>query len=286
MKAILLAGGTGSRIWPLSAAVNKQLLPVYDKPMIYYPLSTLMLAGAREILIITSQNSITSFEELLGTGRQWGISITYAIQEKPGGIPEAFLIAPESFKTHPVVMMLGDNLLYGMGLGESLRQNSKAKGGKIFAYRVSNPEEYGVVVLNAEGVPMEIVEKPIRPPSNYAIPGLYFFDASVYQRAKNLVPSQRGELEITDLLNSYLQDDSLSVQILERGTAWLDTGSATALLAASEFVRVIEERQGLKIGCPEEVALRLQLISIANLRKNINEMPEGHYREYLMSILD
>ena len=285
MKAILLAGGTGSRIWPLSAAVNKQLLPVYDKPMIYYPLTTLMLAGATEILVITSPDAKAGMKKLLGDGSQWGISITYAIQEKPAGIPEAFILAPEKFKGSSVILMLGDNLLYGMGLGESLKQNSKLKGGKIFAYQVSNPEEYGVVVLGDDGRPNRILEKPDNSISNLAIPGLYFFDSSVYDRVQNLQPSSRGELEIVDILNSYLEDDLLQVKILERGTAWLDTGNSKSLLAAGEFVKVIEDRQGLKVGCPEEVALRIGLITIETLEKNLSKIPEGEYKKYLRQLL-
>lgn len=285
VKGILLAGGTGSRIWPLSVAVNKQLLPVYDKPMIYYPLTTLMLAGATEILVITSHDSREGIKKLLGDGSQWGISITYAIQEKPTGIPEAFTLAPENFKNNSVILMLGDNLLYGMGLGESLKQNSKLIGGKIFAYQVSNPEEYGVVVLGDDGRPYQIIEKPDHPISNFAIPGLYFFDSSVYDRVKNIRPSGRGELEIVDILNSYLDEDLLQVQVLERGTAWLDTGNSISLLAAGEFVKVIEDRQGLKIGCPEEVALRIGLITVESLEKNLNKIPDGEYKKYLMQLL-
>ncbi|ASY20711.1 glucose-1-phosphate thymidylyltransferase [Candidatus Planktophila dulcis] len=285
MKAILLAGGTGTRIWPLSAAVNKHLLPVYDKPMIYYPLTTLMLAGASEILVITAREAKEAIEKLLGNGSKWGLSITYAIQERPGGIPEAFILAPEYFRDNSVILMLGDNLLYGMGLGESLNQNSKLVGGKIFAYKVSNPEEYGVVVLGPNGQPTRIVEKPDSPISNLAIPGLYFFDSSVYDRVQSIQPSRRGELEIVDILNSYLEDQLLQVQVLERGTAWLDTGNPKSLLAAGEFVKVIEDRQGLKIGCPEEVALRTGFISIDTLEKNLREIPDGEYKNYLKQLL-
>jgi len=285
LKAILLAGGSGTRIWPLSIAVNKQLLPVYDKPMIYYPLTTLMLAGATEILVVTSPEAKEGMGKLLGDGSQWGISITYAVQEKPAGIPEAFILAPENFRNCSVILMLGDNLLYGMGLGESLKQNSKLVGGKIFAYQVSNPEEYGVVVLGDNGRPNRIIEKPNFPISNFAIPGLYFFDSSVYDRVANLEPSSRGELEIADVLNSYLEEDLLQVQVLERGTAWLDTGNSMSLLAAGEFVKVIEDRQGLKIGCPEEVALRIGLITIETLEQNLSNIPEGEYKKYLRLLM-
>ncbi len=285
MKAILLAGGSGTRIWPLSAAVNKQLLPVYDKPMIYYPLTTLMLAGATEILVVTTPEAVKGMEKLLGEGSQWGVTISYAIQEKPTGIPDAFILAPDHFKGSSVILMLGDNLLYGMGLGESLRQNSKLEGGIIFAYPVSNPEDYGVVVLERDGLPQRIVEKPDSFVSNLAIPGLYFFDSSVYSRVQKLKPSRRGELEITDVLNSYLDDQLLKVQVLERGTAWLDTGNPKSLLAAGEFVKVIEDRQGLKIGCPEEVALRTGLISVETLEENLKNFPEGDYKRYLGQLL-
>jgi glucose-1-phosphate thymidylyltransferase len=285
MKAILLAGGSGTRIWPLSAAVNKQLLPVYDKPMIYYPLTTLLLAGATEILVVTTPEAVKGMEKLLGEGSQWGVTISYAIQEKPTGIPDAFILAPDYFKGSSVILMLGDNLLYGMGLGESLRQNSKLEGGKIFAYPVSNPEDYGVVVLGRDGLPQRIVEKPDSFVSNLAIPGLYFFDSSVYSRVQKLKPSRRGELEITDVLNSYLDDQLLKVQVLERGTAWLDTGNSKSLLAAGEFVKVIEDRQGLKIGCPEEVALRTGLISVETLEENLKNFPEGDYKRYLGQLL-
>jgi glucose-1-phosphate thymidylyltransferase len=284
VRAILLAGGSGTRIWPLSVAVNKQLLPVFDKPMIYYPLTTLMLAGATEIVVVTSPQSIEPMKKLLGNGNQWGIRIRYVEQEKPRGIPEAFLLAPKDFYNNSVALMLGDNLLYGSGLGESLKENSDLTGSRIFAYQVSNPQDYGVVNLEADGQPIEIVEKPENSRSNLAIPGLYFFDASVYDRARNLTPSPRGELEITDILNSYLNEGNLSVKVLERGTAWLDTGSAHALLAASEFVRVIEDRQGLKVGCPEEVSLRLGLVSGEKFRETVKNLPSGQYKKYLENI--
>jgi len=286
MKGILLAGGTGTRIWPASAAVNKQLLPVYDKPMIYYPLTTLMLAGVDEILLITNPRSRAAFQELLGNGSQWGIEISYAVQEKPNGIPEAFLLVPPSYHENPVVLMLGDNLLYGSGLGSSLGSQFDNSGAQIFAYQVSNPKDYGIVEIDIDGKPLRITEKPAHPRSNYAIPGLYFFDQSIYEKVKKISPSERGELEIADILNAYLNDKKLNVQILQRGTAWLDTGSAQSLLAAGEFVRVVEERQGLKIGCPEEVSLRMGLISELDYSDNLNRMPEGSYRSYLESISD
>jgi glucose-1-phosphate thymidylyltransferase len=281
MKAILMAGGSGSRLWPLSVAINKQLLPVYDKPMIYYPLTTLMLAGAKEILVVTNPESIGQMRNLLEDGNQWGIKISYAVQSEPKGIPEAFKLAPLEFQKFPVILMLGDNLLYGVGLGESLQLKTKEKGVSIFGYRVSNPADYGIIELDANSKPKSIVEKPRKTMSNLAIPGIYFFDSSVYERVKKLEPSPRGELEIVDLLTDYLLEGQLAVEILERGTAWLDTGSAQNLLAAGEFVRVIEERQGLKIGSPEEVSLRLGLISRERYIGNIKKMPNSAYRKYL-----
>ena len=253
--------------------------------MIYYPLTTLMLAGATEILVVTSPEAKEGMEKLLGNGSQWGLSLTYTIQKRPAGIPQAFILAPNYFRGESVILMLGDNLLYGMGLGESLNQNSKLIGGKIFAYKVSNPGEYGVVVLDSNGWPTSIIEKPESAISNLAIPGLYFFDSSVYDRVQSLRPSRRGELEIVDILNSYLEDELLQVQVLERGTAWLDTGNPKSLLAAGEFVKVIEDRQGLKIGCPEEVALRTGLISIHTLEDNLRKIPEGEYKNYLKQLL-
>lgn len=284
MRAILMAGGSGSRLWPLTAATNKQLLPIYDKPMIYYPLTTLLLAGAKEILVVTSPESIGQMRNLLEDGNQWGIKISYAVQAEPKGIPEAFKIAPLDYQDSPVILMLGDNLLYGTGVGESLKLKNKGDGASIFGYRVSNPSDYGVIVLDSNSRPASIIEKPRNSLSNLAIPGIYFFDSSVYERVKKIEPSQRGELEIVDLLTDYLRDDQLEVDILERGTAWLDTGSATNLLAAAEFVRVIEERQGLKIGSPEEVSLRLGLISREQYFDNVNKMPMSTYRKYLENL--
>jgi glucose-1-phosphate thymidylyltransferase len=285
MKGILLAGGTGSRIWPLSAAVNKHLLPIFDKPMIYYPLTTLMFAGVSEILIISSPTHVDSINNLLGDGSQWGLKLTYEQQDKPEGIAQAFKFAKTSFHTDSVCLALGDNLLYGMGLGSSLQTVFTGTGALAFAYPVADPSEYGVIVVDRENRPTSIEEKPKSFISNLAIPGLYFFDHTVYKRAENLSPSIRGELEITDLLRVYMSEGKLDVRVLERGTAWLDTGSAENLLAASEFVRVIEERQGLKIGCPEEIAFRIGLISIDKFKSNIETMPKGKYRYYLESLL-
>ena len=284
MKAILLAGGSGTRIWPLSSAVNKHLLPVYDKPMIYYPLTTLMLAGADDILVISSPDSLWQIQKLLDDGSQWGISIRYASQEKPMGIPQAFHLVPEDFIAEPVALMLGDNLLYGVGLGEALKQDLNFQGARIFGYQVSNPQDYGNIEIDETGQPLEIREKPSNSHSNLAIPGLYFFDSSVFERSKSIQPSARGELEIVDVLKSYLNEQALEVRILERGTAWLDTGSAQSLLAAGEFVKVIEERQGLKIGCPEEVSLRLGLISQEMYNSTLEKIPQGAYKKYLQTL--
>jgi glucose-1-phosphate thymidylyltransferase len=285
MKAILLAGGSGTRIWPLSSAVNKHLLPVYDKPMIYYPLTTLMLAGANDILVVSNPDSLGPIKKLLGDGSQWGIQIRYASQEKPMGIPQAFHLAPDDFLNESVALMLGDNLLYGVGLGEALKQELNSKGARIFGYQVSNPEDYGNIEIDESGKPVQIWEKPVKYRSNLAIPGLYFFDSSVFARSMSISPSMRGELEIVDVLRSYLDESILEVRVLERGTAWLDTGSAQSLLAAGEFVKVIEERQGLKIGCPEEVSLRLGLVSQEDYEGNLNKIPNGSYKNYLQSLI-
>ncbi len=284
MKAILLAGGSGTRIWPLSSAVNKHLLPVFDKPMIYYPLTTLMLAGADDILVISSPDSLPQIRKLLDDGSQWGVSIRYASQTKPMGIPQAFQLVPEDFMDEPVALMLGDNLLYGVGLGEALRQDLNFPGARIFGYQVSNPQDYGNIEIDELGKPSGITEKPSNSRSNLAIPGLYFFDSSVFERSKSLQPSARGELEIVDVLKSYLNERALDVRILERGTAWLDTGSAQSLLAAGEFVKVIEERQGLKIGCPEEVSLRMGLISQEKYNSTVEKIPQGSYKKYLQTL--
>ena len=285
MKAILLAGGIGSRIWPLSQAVNKHLLPVFDKPMIYYPLTTLMLAGATDVVLISSKTHLFSFKTLLGDGSQWGLRIRYSVQEKPDGIPAAFSLVPADFLNEPVILMLGDNLLYGAGLGESLQERQNLDGALAFGYWVSNPSDYGVIDFNELGRPIKIREKPKDSKSNYAIPGLYFFDKSVYSKVGHLKPSLRGELEITDLLSAYMLESKLHIEILQRGTAWLDTGNARNLLSAGEFVRVIEERQGLKIGSPEEVALRLGMVDKEKFLANLHEMPSGEYRNYLEKLV-
>lgn len=286
MKGILLAGGRGSRLWPLTKSVNKQILPIFDKPMIYYPLVTLMLSGVTEILLITSKEHLSQLENLLQDGSQWGIKIIYEIQTEPKGVADAFNYAPESFKNESVMLVLGDNFLYGMGLGSSLRAAFSQSGAKCFAYSVSNPQDYGVIKLNENQEPIELLEKPKSFVSSFAIPGVYFFDSDVYMHKESLQPSSRGELEITDLLRVYMEKNELAVDILERGTAWLDTGNASNLIAAGEFVRVIEERQGLKIGCPEEVAYREGLISRMELSNLCRNLPEGSYKNYLLKFLE
>jgi len=284
MIGIILAGGTGSRLWPLTKVISKQLLPVHDKPMIYYPLTTLMLSGINEILVITNPAYLNNYTDLLGNGSQWGLKISIIPQEFPKGIADVFNLVPTSYQDKNCALILGDNLLYGVGLGTSLMDVHKGNGALAFAYYVANPSSFGVVELSDIGLPLAITEKPSKPKSNYAIPGLYFFDSSVYKKVKNLTPSPRGELEVTDLLSMYLQEKTLEIKILERGTAWLDTGTPEDLISASEFVRVIEERQGLKIGSPEEVALRQQFINENDFNKIFNQIPPGKYKEYLVSL--
>jgi glucose-1-phosphate thymidylyltransferase len=283
LKGILLAGGNGTRLGPLTKSTNKHLLPVYDKPMIYYSLTTLMFTGVREIALVCNPSSLPEMKTLLGDGSDWGLNFHYVTQDSPKGIAECFRLVPESFRRENVVVMLGDNLLYGSGLGESLKDTYKGSGAKIFAYFVKNPEEYGVLVIDDAGNAQKIVEKPKSSVSSLAIPGLYFFDNSVYDLSKHQVPSDRGELEITDILQTFLQGSNLEFDILERGIAWLDTGNPNSLLAASEFVEVIESRQGLKIGCPEEVAFRLGYITLEKVFELASRMPKSDYRSYLES---
>jgi glucose-1-phosphate thymidylyltransferase len=285
VKGILLAGGKGSRLSPLTTTVNKHLLPIFDKPMIYYSLTTLMFTGVKEILVVSSPRDIEPLKELLGDGSQWGLHFEYFTQYEPNGIAEVFRILPKNFRATNLVLMLGDNLLYGMGLGSSLKDLFLGENALAFTYEVSNPQEYGVVVFDEKNMPISLEEKPKIKISNFAIPGLYFFDETVCDRSLMLKKSDRGEFEITDLLNNYLGERKLKIKVLERGVAWLDTGNAANLLAASEFVRVIEQRQGLKIGCPEEVAFREGLISRGDLENLINLMPDNEYREYLLRIL-
>ncbi|MFZ9004641.1 MAG: glucose-1-phosphate thymidylyltransferase RfbA [Robiginitalea sp.] len=286
MKGIVLAGGSGTRLYPLSLAVSKQLMPVFDKPMIYYPLATLMSAGIREILIITTPEDSPLFKKLLGDGSQLGCKFQYAIQGQPGGIAEAFRIGEEFIGEDKVALILGDNIFYGSGLAAQLRENNDPDGGIIYAYHVQNPGRYGVVNLNKEGEVISIEEKPEKPTSNYAIPGIYFYDERVVEYAKQIAPSARGELEITDINKAYLADGKLKVSILDRGTAWLDTGTFASLMQASQFVQVIEERQGLKVGAIEEVAYQMGYIGEEQLRKLAEPLRNSGYGEYLLRLLD
>lgn len=285
MKGIVLAGGTGSRLRPITYGVSKQLVPVYDKPMIYYPLSTLMLAGITEILVITTPQDRPQFERLLGDGSQFGISLTFASQAAPRGLADAFLLGAEHIGDDSVALVLGDNIFYGAGLGTQLRRYTEVDGGAIFAYWVANPQAYGVVSFDAQGRATSLEEKPTRPRSHFAVPGLYFYDNSVVEIARGLRPSARGELEITDVNTEYLRRGKLHVEVLPRGTAWLDTGTVDMLMAAGDFVRTIEQRQGLKIGAPEEVAWRMGYISSGQLRERAEDLRASGYGEYLMEIL-
>ncbi len=284
MIGILLAGGRGTRLWPITVSTNKHLLPVYDKPMIYYSLTTLMMTGAQRIVLITNPADISAFENLLGDGSNWGLEISYHSQEEPKGIGDAFRLVPDDLRSQPACLVLGDNLLYGMGLGTSLAQTFSGSGSQIFSYQVSNPEDYGVIEIDSKGDISSLAEKPVSPISNLAIPGIYFFDQSVYQKFGNLKESTRGEYEIIDILKMYLSESALSVSHLERGTAWLDTGNPENLISAGEFVKVIESRQGMKIGCPEEVSLRMGFVSKAEFLLNLANIPEGSYKSYLNKI--
>lgn len=281
MKGIILAGGSGTRLYPITKAVSKQLMPVYDKPMIYYPLSILMMAGIKEILIITTPEDNAQFKRLLGNGSQLGCKFEYAVQEVPNGLAQAFVIGAEFIGTDKVALILGDNIFHGSGLGKQLRELADVEGGYVFAYQVSDPERYGVVEFNQDMKAISIEEKPKQPRSNYAVPGLYFYDNGVVTIAKELKPSARGEYEITDINKEYLRRGTLKVSLLDRGTAWLDTGTFDSLNDASEFVRVIEKRQGTKIGCVEEVAYRHKFISKDLLLQLADELAKSGYGEYL-----
>ena len=286
MRGIILAGGTGSRLWPITKAISKQLMPVFDKPMIYYPLSTLVMAGIRDILIITTPEDQAAFQRLLGDGSQFGINLEYTVQPSPDGLAQAFVLGADFIGDDRVALVLGDNIFHGVGLGSQLRQNAEIDGGLVFAYQVANPTEYGVVEFDEDGHAISIEEKPAKPKSRYAVPGLYFYDNSVVQIARDLKPSARGELEITSVNETYLKAGRLTVSVLDRGTAWLDTGTFVSLVQASEYVRVIEERQGLKIGCVEEVAWRAGFLSDERLYELAQPLLTSGYGHYLLNLLD
>jgi len=286
MRGILLAGGTGSRLWPLTRAVSKQLLPVFDKPMIYYPLSTLVMAGIREIMIITTPQDQEQFQRLLGDGSQFGLDLRYAVQERPEGIAQAFLLAADFIGDEPVALILGDNIFHGSGLGTRLAQRTDPRGGMVFAYPVADPTAYGVVEFDANGQVISIEEKPEKPKSRYAVPGLYFYDNRVVEIARTITPSARGELEITAVNEAYLRAGELQVTVLDRGTAWLDTGTFVSMVQASEFVRVIEERQGFKVGCVEETAWRAGFLDDDQLRALAEPLKKSGYGQYLEALLD
>lgn len=285
MKGIILAGGSGTRLYPITMAVSKQLVPIYDKPMIYYPLSTLMSAGIKDILIISTPQDLPRFEHLLGSGEQIGCSFTYKIQDKPRGLADAFIVGADFIGNDKVAMILGDNIFYGSGVNLKLQAASDPDGGVIFGYQVSDPKRYGVVEFDNENNVKSIEEKPENPKSNYAIPGLYFFDNDVIEIAKNVKPSSRGEIEITEIHNEYLRRGKLSVVLLDRGTAWLDTGTFASMNQASQFVQVVEERQGLKIGCIEEIAYKQGFISKDQLEKIAEPLKKSGYGKYLLDVL-
>ena len=285
MKGIILAGGSGTRLHPITRAISKQLMPVYDKPMVYYPLSTLMLAGIREVLVITTPGDLAQFEHLLGDGSAWGISLTYAVQPSPDGLAQAFIIGADFIGSDSVALVLGDNIFYGTGLGASLRRQGELKGGHVFAHHVSEPSAYGVVEFDQDGTVLSIEEKPAKPKSSYAVPGLYFYDNDVIEIAANLAPSDRGELEITGINEYYLQRGDLNVTVLPRGTAWFDTGTFQGLLEASQFVAVVEARQGHKIGCVEEIAWRNGWLTDAQFCDLADPLVKSGYGTYMHAVL-
>lgn len=286
MKGIILAGGSGTRLHPLTLAMSKQMMPVYDKPMIYYPLSVLMMAGIKEVLIISTPTDLPNFERLLGDGSALGCKFSYAVQEIPNGLAQAFVIGEKFIGSDKVALVLGDNIFYGVGLGRMLQNINDPDGGVVFAYHVSDPERYGVVDFDGDNKVLSIEEKPKQPKSNYAVPGLYFYDNHVVEIAKNLKPSARGEYEITDVNKEYLKRGKLKVSILDRGTAWLDTGTFASLMQAGQFVQVIEERQGLKIGCIEEVAFKMGYIGKEQLRRIAEPLTKSGYGNYLVKLCD
>jgi len=286
MRGIILAGGSGTRLHPITQGVSKQLLPVYDKPLIYYPLSTLIMAGMRDILVISTPQDRPAFERLLGDGSQFGISITHAIQERPEGLAQAFVIGADHIGTGPVALILGDNIFHGPGVGTNLKRFVTVDGGAIFAYWVANPSDYGVIEFDSEGRALAIEEKPATPKSNYVVPGLYFYDNDVIAIARSLKPSARGELEITAVNQAYLESGRLTVEVLPRGTAWLDTGTFDSLLEAGNFVRTIESRQGLKVACPEEIAWQMGFIDDEQLAVRARTVLKSGYGQYLLDLLD
>lgn len=286
-KGVILAGGAGTRLYPITISISKQLLPIYDKPMIYYPLSVLLLAGIRDIAVITTPESAHQFQSLLGDGRQWGVALTYLRQPQPEGLAQAYLIADAFLAGSPSAMILGDNLFFGHGLPDLLRvADAKSTGGTIFGYHVSDPERYGVVEFGTRGEVLSVVEKPTAPASNYAVTGLYFLDGTASERARTIRPSPRGELEITTLLSSFLNDGSLEVQVMGRGFAWLDTGTHASLIDAGNFVRTLSERQGMQVGCPEEIAYRQGWIDDDTLADQAKRLGKNEYGRYLATLLD
>jgi glucose-1-phosphate thymidylyltransferase len=286
MRGIILAGGTGSRLYPITMGVSKQLLPVYDKPLIYYSLSTLIMAGMRDIQVITASGDVAAFRRLLGDGSEFGTNITYAVQDRPDGVAQAFVVGADHIGTDSVALILGDNIFYGPGLGTGLRRFHDVSGGAIFAYWVANPSAYGVIEFADDGRALSLEEKPAKPKSHYAVPGLYFYDNDVVEIARSLRPSARGEYEITDVNQTYLDQGRLGVEVLARGTAWLDTGTFDSLLDASDYVRTIERRQGLKIGVPEEVAWRLGFIDDEQLAHRAHSLLKSGYGSYLLKLLE
>jgi glucose-1-phosphate thymidylyltransferase len=285
MKGIVLAGGSGTRLYPITMAISKQLMPIYDKPMVYYPISTLMLSGIKDILIISTPTDLPMFEKLLGDGSQWGVSFSYQVQEVPNGLAQAFVLGADFIGNDSVSLVLGDNIFYGSGLAKTLQSCANPEGGVVFAYQVTDPERYGVVEFDKEFNALSIEEKPEVPKSNYAVPGLYYYDNSVVDIAKNIKPSPRGEYEITDVNREYLQQGKLKVAVMNRGTAWLDTGTFDSMMQASQFIQVVESGQGLKVGCPEEIAYRMGFVDAAHLQKIAEPLRKSGYGEYLLRVL-